>query len=139
MLALVAFGGEVYILLQMRLYGQKITVAKSDGSTCSNETATLRSYLLWLALGVTVAAGLNFVLALVATARPTYWRRNNQKRTLWKRVLFPVIICFMGMTAGIMPVLLKKNDVSAMAAFIVLTLYFQTLVWALVLAWRDSK
>lgn len=136
-LAFVAFGGEVYILLQTRLYGDKLTIASDD--TSLNDMAVLRSYLFWLAAGVTVAAGLNFVVALVATARLSYWRLNFRKKTFWKLTLLPVLSCFGGLTAGILPVLLKRDDASAMAVLIILALYFQTPVWALVLAWRDVR
>lgn len=138
-LAFVAFGGEVYILLQTRVYGDKITIAKSDSNTSCNEAATLRLYLFWLATGITAVAGLNFLIACVAVVRLNDWRENYGRNSLWKWVLLPVFVCFAGLISGILPMLLEKNSVSGTAALTILALYVQTLVWALVLAWRDVR
>lgn len=110
-----------------------------DGTASCNEVATLRSYLFWLALGVITVVTLNIVMTLAAIAKSKDWRVNSTKKSPWKLVLLPVLVCYYGLAAGILPMLLTKRDVSGTVAFIILTLYFRTLVWALVLAWRDVR
>lgn len=140
LLAVVAFGGEVYVLSQARVPADQITVIpSSDGTASCNEAATLRSYLFWLALGVITAVTLNIIMTLAAIAKSGDWRVNFTKKSLWKLVLLPVLVSYYGLATGILPMLLTKSDALGTAAFIILTLYFQTLVWALVLAWRDVR
>lgn len=136
-LALIAFAAEIYIIIQASLYGKKISITLSDDTTC-NEGKTLRFYLFWLATGVTTIAGLNLAIALIAIAgRLDYWRQNVRRKTFWRYTMLPPIVCCVGLMAGILPVLLVGNNASGAAALIIFTLYFQTVVWALVLAWRD--
>lgn len=141
LLALVTLGGEIYILSQARVPADQITVTPSwdDDTTTSNEAATLRSYLFWLGLGVVTIVALDMLITLVAMAKQHDWRKNWSEKSLWKLALLPVLACYYGLASGVLPMLLTKGDVSGMTALMILTLYFQTLVWASVLAWRDVR
>lgn len=151
-LAFLAFVGEIYILVQVHSYGSQISIRQSDKawirsgtstrtgtSTSCNDATTLRSYFFWVTTGFTAVTGLNLLIACIAVVRAADWRENYARRSLWRWVLVPVFLCFTGLISGILPTLLQRNDLSGTATLAILALYVQTLVWALVLAWRDVR
>lgn len=131
--AVVALGGQAYIMSQASRYGN-VTVIEvgEDGSKLD-----LQSYFFWLALGVTVTSVYNLILAYLAILK--YSRPNLKKGVFAWLPLVVVLFLVKGFTAGILPELVGTRQASGSAVFILLTLYFQCVLWALVLAWRDVE
>ncbi|KAG6359026.1 hypothetical protein INS49_012546 [Diaporthe citri] len=134
--AAAALVGEVYIVAQANEEGKVVCYEVNDGSTEQGH----HSYFFWLALGIVVACASNLVIAGLATFKNLYLKTNREKNTRWLWPLFAAYVCMMGLMAGILPAALRPNDGPSLFAIIsILAIYSQSVLWAIIMGWRDVE
>lgn len=132
--ATAALVGEIYIVVQAHEKGQLMCSEISGGSTGRGH----HPYFFWLALGNVVACANNLVISSLATLKNVYLKANREKNTRWLRPLFAAYVCVLGLMAGILPAALTPNDGPSLFAVIsILSIYSQSVLWAIILGWRD--
>lgn len=133
--ALAAFVGEVYIIFHAYEAGKAVYLETNDNHIGPKN----HSYFFWLALVTVVACANNLVIAGLATFKTTYMRTNRENNTKWLWPLVAAFACMMGLTAGILPAALKVHkSPSAFAVVSILSIYFQSILWAIILGWRGD-
>lgn len=132
--ALAALLGEAYIIVRAFKEGRGVHF-ETNGETMD---LNKNSYFFWLALGIIVACGNHLIIAALATFKQAYLKTNRENNTKWLLPLFAAHVCVIGLMAGLLPAALKRDDSpSAFAAVSILSIYFQSILWAIILAWRD--
>jgi hypothetical protein len=135
-LAFTALVGEAYIIIQAYEEGKAVCSETNDEGLRRNRC----SYFFWLALGTVVACGNNLIIPVLATFKNAYLKTNREKNTKWLWPLLAAYVCMMGLMAGVLPAALKRCDgPSAFAVVSILSVYFQSILWAVILGWRDVE
>lgn len=134
--AAAALVGEVYIVVQANEEG-KVVCSEIDHNITGQAH---HSYFFWLALGIVVACASNLVIAGLATFKKLYLKTNRERNTRWLLPLFAAYVCVMGLMAGILPAALKSHDGPSLFAIVsILSIYSQSVLWAIILGWRDVE
>lgn len=134
--AAAALVGEVYIVVQANEAGKIVCSENHYEDTGRGH----HSYFFWLALGIVVACANNLVIAALATFKNVYLKTNREKNTRWLWPLFAAYVCMMGLMAGILPAVLRPHDGPSLFAIIaILSIYSQSVLWAIILGWRDVE
>lgn len=132
---LAAFLGEAYIIVHAYEEGKAVYIETSDDHIGPKN----HSYFFWLALGTLVACANNLVIAGLATFKTTYMRTNRENKTKWLWPLVAAFVCMTGLMAGILPAVLKLHkSPSAFSVVSILSTYFQSILWAIILGWRGD-
>lgn len=134
--AAAALVGEVYIVVQANKEGNLVCSEIYHESTGQAH----HSYFFWLALGIVVACANNLVIAGLATFKNVYLRTNREKNTRWLLPLFTAYLCVMGLMSGILRAALRPHDGPSLFAIVsILSIYSQSVLWAIILGWRDVE
>lgn len=134
--AATALGAELYIVVKANAEGNSVCSDIIDESTGRAHHA----YFFWLALGIVVACANNLVISGLATFKNAYLKINREKNTRWLWPLFAAYVCMMGLMSGILPAALRPHDgPSLFAVFSILSIYTQSILWAIILGWRDVE
>lgn len=134
--AAAALVGEIYIVVKANEEGKAICSEIDHENTGRGH----HSYFFWLALGIVVACANNLVIAGLATFKNVYLKANREKNTRWLLPLFAAYVCVMGLMSGILPAALRPHDGPSLFAIIsILSIYSQSVLWAIILGWRDVK
>lgn len=128
--------GELYIVVQANEKGRSLCLDITDESTGQAH----HEYFFWLALGIVVACASNLVIAGLATSKNVYLKTNREKKTKWLWPLFAAYVCTMGLMAGVLPAALRPHDGPSLFAIIsILSIYSHSVLWAIILGWRDVE